>query len=503
MEDGAKAQDGTATVREPAEATEEWKAFLVEQRGIDYIPEHDRRSRPLDLLWMWGGTTANVLVFVYGSLLIVIGLSFAQAAAVIVIASFVGYMLTGLASLIGPNAGTSSLAAARAPFGINFNRFNAFSNWALVVCYEVADLVVIVLAFIALAGKAGIHPTTVTKVIIILIAVAIQLPMPLFGHATIMKMMRWLVGLLLLFAVIMAILLAGKMHPSQLHQHGSIAEITVAVALTLSGGGLGWVAYAADYSRYLPKAASKKKIFWYTTIGAYVPQAFFMLLGAAVTTTVPGANNVVDGVSKALPGGFVVPYLILAIVSLYAVNTIDLYSSGLNLQAIGVKIRRWHAVCVDLAIATILLFIVVFSSKFNTILSDFLLFSLVWISPFVGIYLTDWALRGGYYDPISLLRRKGGLYWHNNGVRWPAAIAQVVGMFASLMWLSAYPVWFGPLTNRTGGSDWDILFGGGIAALIYLIFAGRSVREEGREARAVHDRLEQEAAVTVSRVTTE
>jgi purine-cytosine permease-like protein len=503
VEDRAEAQDGTATVPEPAEATEEWKAFLVEQRGIDYIPEHDRRARPIDLLWMWGGTTANVLVFVYGSLLIVFGLSFAQAAVVIVVASFAGYMLLGLASLIGPNAGTSSLAAARAPFGINFNRFNAFSNWALVVCYEVADLAVIVLAFLALAGKAGIPDTTLTKVIVILVAVAIQLPLPLFGHATVIKAMRVLVVLLLLFGIVMAILLAGKMHPSLLHQHGSVGAITVAVALTLSGGGLGWVAYGADYSRYIPETASKQKIFWYTTIGAYVPQVFFMLLGAAVTTTVPAANNAVAGVTSALPGGFTVPYLILAIVSLYAVNTIDLYSSGLNLQAIGIKIRRWVAVCVDLVVATILLFFVVFSSKFNTILSDFLLFGLVWISPFVGVYLTDWALRGGYYDPVSLLRPKGGLYWHNNGIRWPAAIAQVVGMVASFMWLSAYPVWQGPLTTRTGGSDWDILFGGGIAALIYLIFAGRSVREEGRQTRAKYGRLEHQAATDVSRVTTQ
>ena len=64
-------------------------------------------------------------------------------------------------------------------------------------------------------------------------------------------------------------------------------------------------------------------------------------------------------------------------------------------------------------------------------------------------------------------------------------------------------MYFGPLTNATGGSDWDILFGGGVAALIYAIFAGRRVREEGREARAVHDRLEQEAALEVSRVTTD
>src|SRR5260370_14605993 len=109
------AQDKVTRVPEAAEATEEWKAFLLEQRGIDYVPEHDRHLRPRDRLWMWGGTTANVLVFLYGSLLIVIGLSFWQAVWGILIASFVGYLLLGLASLIRPNAGTSSLITAPAP----------------------------------------------------------------------------------------------------------------------------------------------------------------------------------------------------------------------------------------------------------------------------------------------------------------------------------------------------------------------------------------------------
>ncbi len=496
------AQDQVVGVPDATEGTEEWEAFVVEQRGIDYVPEHDRKAKPIDLLWMWSGTTSNVLVFFYGAIVIAIGVSFLQAVFIITLGTFAGYLLLGISSLIGPNAGTSALATARAPFGINFNRFNAFSNWALVVCYEVADLVVIVLAFVALAGKMGIHDTTATKIVVILIAVAIQLPLPLFGHATVMRMMRVLVGLLLLFAVIMAILLAGKMHPSQLQQHGSLGAITVALALTLSGGGLGWAAYGADYSRYLPKSSPKRQVFWYTVIGAMIPQMFFMLLGAAVATTVPGAADLVAGVTAALPNWFTVPYLILAIVSLYAVNTVDLYSSGLNLQAIGVRVKRWIAVCIDLAIATILLFIVIFSKRFNTILEDFLLFGLVWIAPFVAIYLTDWFLRGGYYDPVSLLRPKGGLYWHKNGIRWPAAIGQVVGMVGSFLWLSAYPAWFGPLTNRTGGQDWDILFGGGLAAIIYVIGAGKQVRQEGKETRAAHDRLEAEAAAAVSSVTT-
>jgi nucleobase:cation symporter-1, NCS1 family len=284
--------------------------------------------------------------------------------------------------------------------------------------------------------------------------------------------------LLGIFFIVMAILLAGKVHPSHLHQHAGVGGITVALALTLSAGGLGWAAYGADYSRYLPRATSRPKTFWAVTIGGMVPQMLLMILGAAVATTVTGASSEISGLPKALPGWFVVPYLILAIISLYAVNTIDLYSSGLNLQAIGIKIKRWQAVCVDLVICTALLFPVIFSNRFNSLLSDFLLFGLVWISPWIGIVLTDWALRRGHYHSASLFQTGQGLYWRNGGIHWPAAVAQAVGIVGSAVWLNASPAYAGPLSRAFSGSDFDIVLGGGVAALIYWVLARRAVREE-------------------------
>src|SRR5262249_62427241 len=113
------AQEKMAKVPEAAEATEEWKAFSLEQRGIDYIPEHDRTLRPLDLLWMWGGTPANVLVFVYGSLLIVIGRSFWQAVGLLLLTTFAGYPLLRVARLLGPKAGPGCLETAQVPVEIH------------------------------------------------------------------------------------------------------------------------------------------------------------------------------------------------------------------------------------------------------------------------------------------------------------------------------------------------------------------------------------------------
>jgi NCS1 family nucleobase:cation symporter-1 len=86
-----------------------------EQRGIDYIPVSERRGTPTDLFWMWAGALFNVEYVVYGALIISFGLSFWQAALVILVGNL-SYLVAGVGSLQGPAAGTSVFAISRAPF---------------------------------------------------------------------------------------------------------------------------------------------------------------------------------------------------------------------------------------------------------------------------------------------------------------------------------------------------------------------------------------------------
>lgn len=457
---------------------EGWVAWRTEQRGIDLVPPEDRRATPRGLYWMWTGSTLNVLVFVYGTLIVATGLSFVQSVAVIVAGTAAGYAALGLVSLMGRAAGTGQLAVSRAAFGIRGNRFNAVCNWLFVVGYEVVDLSLIVLATLALLSKAGVHQSGGLKAALILAAVAVQLPLPLLGHATVLKALRPLAALLAVFFVVMAALLLPKVHPSHLHQSAGFGSISVAVALTLSAGGFGWASYGSDYSRYLPAGTPRARTFAASMLGGMVPQMLIMLLGAAAATTFSGASDEIAGLPQVLPGWFSVPYLVLAIVSLYAVNTVDLYSSGLNLQATGLRIRRWQAVCVDMAICAVLLFPVVFSSRFNTWLGDFLLFDLVWLSPWFAIVVTDWVLRRGRYDPGALFSVGRGLYWRGGGIHRPAVVAQAVGMAGSALWLNAAPAYVSPLSRTLSGSDFDIFLGGGAAALVYFLLARRGVRAE-------------------------
>ncbi len=115
------------------------------------------------------------------------------------------------------------------------------------------------------------------------------------------------------------------------------------------------------------------------------------------------------------------------------------------------------------------------------IFEDFLLFMIVWIAPWVAIFLTDWALRRGRYDSRALLSARAGVYWRSGGVHIPGVVAQAIGMLAAASWLDT-TVWQGPLAHATGGADLSVfmgaLFGGGV----YFLLARRSV--PGEAARA-------------------
>ena len=114
-----------------------------------------------------------------------------------------------------------------------------------------------------------------------------------------------------------------------------------------------------------------------------------------------------------------------------------MYSSGVTLQALGVPVRRWGAVIIDTVVCAVVTGIVLFHGNFYADFAGFLLYIVVWLAPWFGILITDYLLRGRQYDSLSLRSSRGGLYWRNGGIHWPAVIAQVVGMVAALLWINA------------------------------------------------------------------
>jgi nucleobase:cation symporter-1, NCS1 family len=470
------------------------EAFHIEVHGIDYVPLTERWASPRNVGAMWAGASVQVEYFIYGAILMSFGFTFAQALSLIIIGNLT-YFLLGLASLQGPQAGTTVFAINRASFGPNGSRIISFFNWVTQIGFEVEGLILIVGAALVLGLKAGFAPGDASKVIYVIIAILIQAILPVLGHATIVKTLR---ALTIPFVILFAVLLIFAISHGTTHgvPHGADWQTYMeGLAFTITLSGLGWMECGNDYTRYCAPDASKKAIVGWVFLGTAVPEIIVMTLGAAVATFLPGIGAANHGYGSLypfahtadIPSWFVVVFLLIAIVQLFGINSLDMYSSGVTLQAMGVKVKRYQATLIDCGIAFLVTLYAVFSASFTTYLSDFVDVVIVWIAPWGAIFLVDWALRRYRYVPSELQRTdRGGLYYRSGGFYWPAIIAQVVGMYAAITALSttfSVPHWLNPITWATRdsygyGADFSVFMGVGVGGLLYLVLAWKGVRSQ-------------------------
>jgi len=488
--------DKAAPGPEPVGLPEPDLPFHVEQHGIDFIPESERWARPKDLFGMWAGASIQIEYFIYGAILMTFGFTFAQALSLIVIGNL-SFFLLGLCSLQGPDAGTTVFGTNRAAYGPNGSRVIAFFNWITQIGFEVEGLILIVFAGLALSIKSGLDPGDPPKVGLVIGAVAIQFILPFLGHATMVKVLRWLIAPFLILFAVMGVF-AGQHAQLNAVAHGATWQVYMAgLAFTIALSGLGWTECGNDYSRYLPRESSKKAIVGWVFLGTAVPQVLIMTLGAAVATFLGDVGVNASGIKNPfqpflhqsfVPSWFVVVFLAFAILQLFSINSLDQYSSGVTLQAVGVRVKRYQAVAIDSVVCLVVTLYAVLHSSFSTYLKDFVALVIVWIAPWVAIYLVDWVLRRYRYVPAELQETgPDGLYYGHLGVSWPAIIAQVLGMVAAMAGLNPtfnVPGWMNPVATATGSdsftrADFSIFMGVAVAGAVYWLLARAVV---GRQA---------------------
>jgi NCS1 family nucleobase:cation symporter-1 len=477
------------------------QAFHVEQRGIDFVPEAERWATARNIGAMWAGSALNVEYFIYGALLMGFGFSFPVALSLIVIGNL-SFFLLGVASLQGPTAGTTAFTITRASFGTKGSRIMAFFNWITQLGFETEGLILIVGAAIVLSEFMGFQVGKPAKVIFIVLAAGLQAVMPYFGHATMIKVLR---ALIIPFGVIFLAfayfdLRHGTVHTAPNGQTWQLYTAGLAFVIALSG--LGWTECGNDYTRYLPVDTPRRSIIGWTFVATAIPEITIMILGALTFSFLSDSKiwnsaNPFEALNHqhAIPHWFVAVFLIFAILQLFGINSLDLYSSGVSLQAMGVRLKRYQAVVLDSCIAGVLTIWAVFASTFSLYMKEFVGVIIVWIAPWFAIFITDWILRRYRYSPSELQRRDAqGLYFGHDGYNWNALIAFGVGMVGATLGFSKAPPpvnfpfhFMTPISNHFnsacagpiqhgvchagwfGGADFSVFIGIFVAALTYLV----------------------------------
>ena len=265
-------------------------AFQVEQRGIDFVPPSDRWATPRNIGAMWAGSSLNVEYFIYGALLMGFGFSFWSAVVLIVVGN-VSFFLLGIASLQGPEAGTTAFTISRAPFGTRGAKLISFFNWLTQLGFETEGLILIVGAAVVLTQMAGVHANSTVRVLFVHLATAIQAVLPYFGHATMVKVLRSLIIPFALIFLAFAVFAANHFHAVAAAPFASGWQLwTAGLAFTIALSGLGWTECGNDYTRYLPRDVAKRQVVGWIFLGTAVPEIVLMVIGAMSFTFLSGST---------------------------------------------------------------------------------------------------------------------------------------------------------------------------------------------------------------------
>jgi purine-cytosine permease-like protein len=173
-----------------------------------------------------------------------------------------------------------------------------------------------------------------------------------------------------------------------------------ALVFAMTGFGLGWVNSGADYSRYLPRSASSRGVVGWTTFGASVAPVVLVIWGLLLAGSDKKLADAISAdpigaLTTLLPHATLWLFLIVVLLGLAGGAVLDIYSSGLALLSVGLKIPRWSAAGIDAIIMSLGAIYLLWIAKqdFFYTFQGFLITLGVPIAAWCGIFLGDMALR--------------------------------------------------------------------------------------------------------------
>jgi NCS1 family nucleobase:cation symporter-1 len=499
----ADARDAEAAVPGGAAGS---RPLQIETNGINVITDSERKGRPRDLFWPWFAANVSVLGLSYGSFVLGFGISFWQALWVSVAGIIISFVLCGFVAIAGKRGSAPTMVLSRAPFGVRGNKLPTVISWLLTVGWETVLMILATLAIATVFGHLGWGGGTGTKIIAMIVVVALTIFGGVMGFDLIMRMQTVITIITGVLTVMFIVLVAGKIHWSTVSAlpGGSAESLIGGLVFMMTGFGLGWVNVAADYSRYLPRRSSSAGVAGWTAIGSSVAPIFLVVFGLLLAGSSKGlsgsiANDPIGALAVLLPTWFLVPFAIVAVLGLIGGAVLDIYSSGLALLSLGLRVPRYVAALIDGTVMTAgTIYVVFVAGNFFGQFQGFLITLGVPIAAWCGVMLADIALRRRDYSDAELYK-PGGRY---GDVRWlpvgAVIIATVVGWGLVTNTLASWLRWqgyfLGPfgLGGKTGA--WAFANLGVLVALVIGFVATWAFSRSAVRAQELAPSLEPAAA---------
>ena len=434
------------------------KVMAIEPGGAEFIALSERHGTPRQLFWTWMSPNLEFATVYVGVIAVAFfGLSFWRACLAIVLGSALGSLSMGALSARGPFFGVPQMVLSRISFGYLGNILPAGLN---AVTASIGWF-----AVNSVSGALALSVLThLPKALCLVFVVLAQILIGSVGHNLVQVFERYAFPPLAVIFVLASVIILAKSHPgAPIKGVPGGFLITVGAAF---GYAAGWNPYATDYTRYFRPDADRRATALWAGLGVFVSCTILEIVGAA-SMTIGGkvSGNPTSDFTGHLPTVVADLTLLAIAVGAVAANVINIYSGAMSFLAMGVRLPLvMRRAIVAVAAGTVGFILALYGLKdAGAKYENFLLVIAYWIGPWLGVYLTDWALRRR--------QRVAGFLFDRRHNPWSGAVAMAVGMVVSIWLFSNQAKYVGLVPKHHPGFG-DITFEVGfiVSAALYAAF---------------------------------
>ncbi|KAG8689613.1 hypothetical protein FRC09_012350, partial [Ceratobasidium sp. 395] len=383
---------------------------------------------------------------------IVYGLTFRQAAGVIVGFNLLAILPPAYFSTFGPKLGLRQMVQARYSFGWFGAIVPGVLNLLGMMGYNILNAILCGQTLSVVSG--GRMSWSVGIVVISVISLLISF----FGY----RILNWYERVAwapILIAYLVVLGVGGKHLGEPAGVPLAPPRAVLSYASTVAGFVISYAPLMSDYTNYMRPEVSNWRVFWFSYLGLFIPTVTVQLIGAAFAASLPlnpswsegyeanGAGGLIDAVLSPA-GGFGKFLTTLLGLSVIANMGPTLYSFSISFQVVLPFVARVPRYVFSIfGTAVLIPLAIVGSTRFEETLVDFLGIVGYWSSTFVAVVIIEHVMfRRGDWSAYDLSA------W-NSARQLPAGIAAVgacvcaFGVIVPCM----DQVWFvGPVAAKTG-----------------------------------------------------
>ncbi|WP_330306535.1 MULTISPECIES: cytosine permease [unclassified Streptomyces] len=458
----------TAPASSPTTIAPEYgdRVIAVETAGSEPIPDAERHGSPLQLLWTWASPNIEFATVYIGVISVLFfGLNFWQAAAAILLGTAIGALTQGVLSLDGPRFGVPQMVIGRFSFGHKGNLLPSGVNAVVagVGWFAVNSLS----AAFALNTLTDLRPLPS-----LLLVVVAEILIGFIGHNFVHVFEKYAFPALAVVFLLAGVWTFKDAHLGTGGGGGGLGGFLLAFS-TAWGYAAGWNPYATDYSRYLPRTASKFKTVLYPAVGLFVSVAIVAIIGAASATIVaPKDATPTAAFTGHLPGWLGNLVLLAIILGAVSANALNIYSSAISITSLGLKLPAWLGRSVLVVLSGVVGTAAAWASLSDagSAYEAFLLIIAYWVGPWLGVVLTERWLQSRTATDEELSRRLGDASYTN----WPGLAALLIGVAVSVPLFSNQEKYVGWVPEHWASfGDITCLVGFAVSAGLYAVLRGR------------------------------